>query len=105
MCRDICEAMLSALTGEMTCIYPDAVESILGRDANFEFANSSTLKPLLLFYTYNVVNEIHGYIFAQDHLDNFEHVWEGTELYDEGEDRIGEVLSATDLAERIKVNL
>ena len=98
MCRDICEAMLEALTEEMTCTYPEAVEAIQGRDANFEFANSSTLKPLLLFYTHNVVTEIHGYVFAQDHLDNFEHVWEGTELLVNGYRRTGDVLSATDLA-------
>ena len=64
MCRDICEAMLNALREDMTCIYPEAVEAIQGKDANFEFSNSSTLKPLLLFYTHNVINEIHGYVFV-----------------------------------------
>ena len=98
MCRDICEAMLEALSEDLTCTYPEAVEAIQGRDANFEFANSSTLKPLLLFYTHNVVTEIHGYVFVQDHLDNFEHVWQGTELFDEYYRRTGDVLSATDLA-------
>ena len=52
-----------------------------------------------------MVTEIHGYVFVQDHLDNFEHAWEGTELCNELGDRIGDVLSATDLAERIKLNL
>ena len=87
MCRDICEAMLEALTEEMTCTYPEAVEAIQGRDANFEFVNSSTLKPLLLFYTHNVVTEMYGYVFVQDHLDNFEHLWEGTELCNEFDER------------------
>ena len=105
MCRDICEAMLSSLRGDMTCVYPDAVESIQGRDANFEFANSSTLKPLLLFYKHNLVTEIHGYIFVQDHLDNFGD-WKGAENFDLNTfEMSGDVLSATDLAERIKLNL
>ena len=72
--------MMNSLRGDLTCVYPEAVEALQGRDANFEFANSSTLKPLLLFYTHNVVTQVNGYIFAQDHLENFEQVWEGTEF-------------------------
>ena len=103
MCRDICEAMLEALNEDLTCTYPEAVEAIQGRDANFEFANSSTLKPLLLFYTHNIVTEIHGYVFTQDLLPSDYRaegrvLWQGTELHGEYLERTGDVLSATDLA-------
>ena len=63
------------------------------------------MKPLLLFYTHNVVTEIHGYVFVQDHLENFEHVWEGTELIDKWGHRTGDILPATTLAEGIKLSL
>ena len=67
--------------------------------------NSSTLKPLRMFYGHNVVRVLRGYVFVQEGLEGFGE-WEGTELCSTwGGHRIGEPLSAKDLGAKVRDNL
>ena len=50
MLFDISKALIEGLTDEMTCTFPDVLDSLMGQDNNFELVTSSTLKPLTLFY-------------------------------------------------------
>ena len=66
---------------------------------------SSTLKPLKMFYGYNVVTILRAYIFVQEGLEGFGD-WEGTELCDQiWAKRIGEPLSAKELGSKVRENL
>ena len=51
------------------------LESLQGSDTNLELVQSSTLRPLRLFYVYNVVQRTLGFIFVQTHLKNIQ--WTG----------------------------
>ena len=68
MFAEISEALLKGLDGDMTCTFPDFIKDIRGKDANYEFASSSTLPPLRLEYTYNIVTETRGLVFVNTHL-------------------------------------
>ena len=64
MCEDICNALLEGLNGDMYSEFPLFMESIMSSDANFELAQSTTLRPLRFYYSYNVATRIYGYIFV-----------------------------------------
>ena len=93
---DISAALLDGCTPEMTCTFPDVLETLQGRDNNFEMVTSSTLKPLRMFYGHNIVRIYRGYVFVQEGLEGFGE-WEGTELCETRGIRIGWPLSAKDL--------
>ena len=58
MFEDFGQALYNGLRDEdMTCIFPDAIKSIVARDANFEFSTSVFLPPLHLSWSYNVSAE------------------------------------------------
>ena len=76
---DISQALIDGLTVDMTCTFPDVLESLQGQDNNFEMLTSSTLKPLRMFYGHNVVRILRGYVFVQEGLEGFGD-WEGPEL-------------------------
>ena len=111
MFAEISEALLKGLDGNMTCTFPDFIKDIRGKDANYEFASSSTLPPLRLEYTYNIVTETRGLVFVNTHLIGFEvrkynltgfkDIWSGTEdgRYD------GQRYTAEQMGERIKNQL
>jgi len=101
---DISQALLDGCTQEMTCTFPDVLESLQGSDNNFEMVTSSTLKPLRMFYGHNVVRILRGYIFIQEGLEGFGD-WEGTELSGQFSKRIGEPLSAKELGSKVRENL
>ena len=52
------------------------IESLQGSDTNLELVQSSTMRPLRLFYVYNVVQKTLGFVFVQTHLKDKE--WTGT---------------------------
>ena len=111
MFAEISEALLKGLDGDMTCTFPDFIKDIRGKDANYEFASSSTLPPLRLEYTYNVATETRGLVFVNTHLNGlkvradfltgFEDIWSGTE---DGEP-FGQRYTAEQMGERIKNQL
>ena len=102
MLFDISDALIDGLSAEMTCTFPDVIETLQGTDANLELVTSSTLRPLKMFYVHNVVRILRGYIFVQEYLEGVGK-FEGTELCDETwGDRIGDVLPALDLARKVK---
>ena len=78
MCKDICEALLKGLGADMYSEFPHFMESIKGDDVNFEINSSTTLQPLRLYYSRNVVEELQGYVFVFTHLEGLGD-WEGTE--------------------------
>ena len=69
MCKDVCEALIKGLNADMFSVFPHFMESLKGFDANFEMNSSATLQPLRLYYSHNVVREVHGYIFVFTHLE------------------------------------
>ena len=64
MMADITDTLLQGYGEEYTCTFPDVLDRLKGRDVNFEMVTSGTLRPLRLFYTYNVVTETIGFIFV-----------------------------------------
>ena len=66
---DISQALLDGCTAEMTCTFPDVLESLQGSDNAFEMVTSSTLKPLRIFYGHNFVRILRGYVFVQEGLE------------------------------------
>ena len=101
MLFDISKALIEGLTAESTCTFPDVLETLQGTDTNLELVTSSTLRPLKMFYDYNIVRILRGYIFVQEYLEGVGK-FEGTELCDENGWRIGDVLPALDLAKKVK---
>jgi len=82
MLFDISDALIDGLSAEMTCTFPDVIETLQGTDTNLELVTSSTLRPLKIFYVHNVVRILRGYIFVQEHLEGIGK-FEGTELCDD----------------------
>ena len=78
MCRDVCEALPQGLNRDMYSEFPLFIESVQGTDTNFELVTSTTLKPLRLYYSHHVVQEVLGYIFVFTRLEGFRD-WTGTE--------------------------
>jgi len=68
MFSEISEALLTGLDGDMSCTFPDCIKDIRGKDANYEFATSSTLPPLRLEYSHNIATETLGLVFIHTHL-------------------------------------
>ena len=63
MVEDICTVLIKNLNREsMSVIFPDFLNSLIGKDAAFELVASSTLPPLKLFY--NSASEFRCYIFV-----------------------------------------
>ena len=104
MVYDISEALIDGKTDESTCTFPDVIETLQASDVNLELVTSSTLRPLKMFYVHNVVRILRGYIFVQEYLEGFGK-FEGTELCDDRGRRIGDVLPALDLAQKIKAEM
>ena len=105
MIFDISKALVEGVKPDMTCTFPDVLETLQGSDTNLELVTSTTLKPLKMFYEHNIVRILRGYIFVQEHLEGVGS-FEGTELCYalggiEGK-RIGKVLPALELAEKVK---
>jgi len=105
---DISEALFFGCMIDMTCTFPDVLESLKGTDNNFETVTSSTLRPCRMFYEHNVVSILRGYVFVQESLEGLGD-WEGTELCDTNKyrvgRRIGEPLSAQSLGEKVRADL
>ena len=105
MMYDLSEAILSNLGLDMTFYYPAFTESLQGKDSNFETAQSSTLRPLRLQWTHNVVLYTLGYVFIQTDLKGLGE-WTGTESCDNwGGRRIGDVFPSETMAEEVKEQL
>ena len=72
MFEDFGQALYNGLRDEdMTVIFPDAIKSIVARDANFEFSTSVFLPPLHLSWSYNVAAETQAVVFIWTHLEGF----------------------------------
>ena len=82
MLFDISKSLIEGLTAESTCTFPNVLETLQGTDTNLELVTSSTLRPLKMFYDYNIVRILRGYIFVQEHLEGIGK-FEGTELCDD----------------------
>ena len=99
MMSDLERSFRDGLTSEFTCTFPAVIDRIKGSDVNFELVSSSTLRPLRLFYVYNVVSRTYGYVFA----------WEGIPgKFGWGEELIWKTrdgLLAKDMAEKVKGEL
>ena len=77
--HDISKALQNELDGNsLTCVFPNAIDSLKGSDVNFELVTSSTCRPLRLFYSYNLVHERKFVTFVQTHLKGVG-AWSGTE--------------------------
>ena len=72
------------------------LESLQGSDTNLELVQSSTMRPLRLFYVYNVVQRTLGFVFAQTGLEDILQ-WRGCL---NGKD--GERYPAKEMAELVK---
>ena len=101
---DISQALIDGLTIEMTCTFPDVLESLQGSDNAFEMVTSSTLRPLRMFYGHNVVRILRGYVFVQEGLEGVGD-WEGTEECHKDGWGIGEPLPAKELGKKVRDNL
>ena len=56
MVYDICKIFLEKVHWETTSlILPQALEEVTGQDTNFEVAQSNTIVPIRMMYSYNVV--------------------------------------------------
>ena len=98
---DVADSFFSGCAIDMTCTFPDVLESLQGTDNNFEMVTSSTLRPLKMFYEHNVVRILRGYVFAQEGLEGFGN-WTGNEI--QGHDFI-EAIQARVLSEKVRYDL
>ena len=101
---DISKALLDGCNAEMTCTFPDVLESLQGSDNAFEMVTSSTLRPLRMFYGHNVVRILRGYVFVQEGLEGFGD-WEGSEECNQYGLRIEKPLAAKELGKKVRDNL
>ena len=69
-------AALSLVKEQASQLAIDVLESLQGSDTNLELVQSSTMRPLRLFYVYNIVQRTLGFIFAQTYLKDIQ--WTGT---------------------------
>jgi hypothetical protein len=100
MMSDLERSFRDGLTSEFTCTFPSVIDRIRGSDVNFELVSSSTLRPLRLFYVYNVVSRTYGYVFAWEGLPG-KYDYYGKELIWKSSDG----LLAKDMAEKVKGEL
>ena len=100
MMSDLERSFRDGLTSEFTCTFPAVIDRIKGSDVNFELVSSSTLRPLRLFYVYNVVSRTYGYVFAWEGLPGQYDAISGKELIWKSDG-----LSAKDMAEKVKGEL
>ena len=65
---DISIALITSYDSNYCIDIVEVLESLQGSDTNLELVQSSTMRPLRLFYVYNVVQRTLGFIFAQTGL-------------------------------------
>ena len=68
MMINISDALIKGLGQDMTCLFPDCMESLKGSDVNFELVTSSSLRSLRLLYDYNFATEFQAVIFVHTEL-------------------------------------
>ena len=98
MMKNISDALIKGLGQDMTCLFPDCIESMIGEDVNFELVASSSLRPLRLLYDYNFATEFHAFIFVHTELKGFKK-WTKNKYSSDPE------LSAMEAAEQAKRDL
>ena len=62
MMADMSEVLLKGYDDEFTCTFPEVLDSLKGKDVNFEMVTSATLRPLRLFYS--VITKTMGLVFV-----------------------------------------
>ena len=55
MMQAIAETLIDGCGPDMTVTFPEVLNSLEGPDSNIELVTSSTLRPLRLFYSRNII--------------------------------------------------
>ena len=100
MVEDFCRALKQSYDANMVCMLTDALDAMMASDVNFEVISSQTAKPLMMFYTHNIVRKLRAYIFVQSLLKGFLD-WTGSEFGFNSRDSV----AAKELSERIQKQL
>ena len=68
MMSEISRMLITRYDSNLCMDIIQVLESLQGSDTNLELVQSSTMRPLRLFYVYNVVQRTLGFVFAWTHL-------------------------------------
>ena len=65
MCKDVKEAFMHRFNiSKLTLEFPGVLDHLVGKDANFEMVASSTIQPLQLTYTNNIIERSRAVVFV-----------------------------------------